>query len=331
VDRVSAALRQATVVANAVLYENYLLHPDRAAAGKNRLRWQFGVLVPPGAQPQSGEHDSVQTECLLAPEMGAALHVRLRYLQMQSRTVELAGADHRYRPVPSARVAGAESVSGEEAVQREVDTELPVAALLDGVRRVPFAVPGGEDVEVMSAERPAVRLVRRRWPLSGMLEVGAHRLDGPYGGLRLRVEVHNDVVWREYDTPRDAVLRRALIGVHALIAVTDGRFLSMLHPPAWAAAAARDCVNVRTWPVLVGEARRADAMLSAPIILYDYPAIAPRRPAPLPDATEIDEVLTLRTMTPTDEEKRHARATDERIGQMLERMEPMPPEMLERP
>lgn len=293
VDRVSVVLRQAAAVADAVLYEGYLRYPYRAPAGKNRVRWQFGVLVPPGAQPQSGEHDSAQTECLLAPEAGAALRVRLRFLQVQSRAVELAGPDGRYRPVPSARVAGAEFISWDEAVEREVDAELSVTELLDGVRRIPFAVPGGEDVELLSAQRPAARLVRRRWPLSGVLEVGAHRLDGPYGGLRLRVEVHNDVVWRDYEARRDAVLRRALIGAHALMAVTDGRFLSMLAPPSWAAAAARDCVNVRTWPVLVGHPQRADAMLSAPIILYDYPTIAPQLPDRVFDVTEIDEILTL--------------------------------------
>ena len=35
-------------VADAVLFEGYLLYPYRASAQKNRLRWQFGVLTPPG-------------------------------------------------------------------------------------------------------------------------------------------------------------------------------------------------------------------------------------------------------------------------------------------
>ncbi|MEV1288598.1 hypothetical protein [Micromonospora sp. NPDC049679] len=299
-DRVSTVLRQAAAVADALLYEGYRLHPYRAHAGKTPVRRELGVLVPPGAQPQSGEHDSAQTECLLAPETGAALRVRLRFLQVQSRTVELAGADQRYRPVPSARVAGADFVSWQEAVEREVDAELPVAGLLDGVRRIPFAVPGGEEIEVLSAQAPAARIVRRRWPLCGVLEVGAHGLDGPHGGLRLRVEVHNDVAWRDYDASRDEVLRQSLIGAHALIVVTAGRFLSMVDPPAWAVAAARDCVNVRTWPVLVGEPRCADAMLSTPIMLDDYPTVAPRRAAPFFAPTGVDGILTLGRTALTD-------------------------------
>ena len=36
-------------VADAVLYEGYLLYPYRASSSKNHARWQFGVLGPPGA------------------------------------------------------------------------------------------------------------------------------------------------------------------------------------------------------------------------------------------------------------------------------------------
>ena len=36
-------------VADAVLYEGYLLYPYRASSAKNQVRWQFGVLGPTGA------------------------------------------------------------------------------------------------------------------------------------------------------------------------------------------------------------------------------------------------------------------------------------------
>jgi hypothetical protein len=35
-------------VADALLYEGYVLYPYRASSGKNTNRWQFGVLMPPG-------------------------------------------------------------------------------------------------------------------------------------------------------------------------------------------------------------------------------------------------------------------------------------------
>ena len=71
-------------------------------------------------------------------------------------------------------------------------------------------------------------------------------------------------------------------------------------------------------------------MLSSPIILYDHPAIAPESPGDLFDAIEIDEILSLRTLALTDEEKREARATDPRGGAMIDRAETLPPELLER-
>ena len=46
VDRFAAA----RAVADAVLYEGYVLYPYRASARKNQLRWQFGVLGPAGVR-----------------------------------------------------------------------------------------------------------------------------------------------------------------------------------------------------------------------------------------------------------------------------------------
>jgi hypothetical protein len=88
--------------------------------------------------------------------------------------------------------------------------------------------------------------------------------------------------------------------------------------------------NRHTFPVLVGEPGQRDVMLSSPIILYDHPQIAPESPGDLFDSTEIDEILTLRILTLTDEEKREARATDERARRILDRSEAIPPEIFER-
>jgi hypothetical protein len=60
-------------------------------------------------------------------------------------------------------------------------------------------------------------------------------------------------------------------------------------------------------------------MLSAPIILYDHPQVAPESPGDLYEATEIDENLTPHTATLTEDEKRHARAADPRVAQVIDR------------
>jgi hypothetical protein len=116
-------------------------------------------------------------------------------------------------------------------------------------------------------------------------------------------------------------LLRALVSTHTILGVGDGAFVSLLDPPApWAEAAAA-CRNIGTWPVLVGAEGDRDTMLSSPIILYDYPQVAPESPGDLFDGTEIDEILTLRILTLTDDEKRAMAAVDERARALLTRTE----------
>src|SRR5439155_1543546 len=101
-------------------------------------------------------------------------------------------------------------------------------------------------------------------------------------------------------------------------------------PPEWAAPYAEACINMATWPVLVGPEECRELVLSSPVILYDHPRIAAESAGDLFDVTEIDEILTLRTLALTDEEKREARATDPRAAELLDRLDGLPPEMLER-
>ena len=69
-------------------------------------------------------------------------------------------------------------------------------------------------------------------------------------------------------------------------------------------------------------------MLVSPIILYDHPEIAEQSEGALFDSTEIDEILTLRVMTMTDEEKAAARATDPLAAQIIDRCDSMSPEAM---
>jgi hydrogenase maturation protease len=102
----------------------------------------------------------------------------------------------------------------------------------------------------------------------------------------------------------------------------------LLEPPEDLKGVAASCQNVGAWPVLVGAEGDRDTMLASPIILYDYPQIAPESPGDLFDGTEIDEILALRILTMTDDEKSEMRNTDERARKMLERTENLPMEHL---
>ncbi|MGI8912865.1 MAG: hypothetical protein ACR2JY_03565 [Chloroflexota bacterium] len=129
---------------------------------------------------------------------------------------------------------------------------------------------------------------------------------------------------------RDFALLQAFVSAHVILGLRAGAFVSLLDPPERYVQAAAECSNVGVWPVLVGAAERRDTMLASPIILYDYPEVAPESPGDLFDGTEIDEILTLRILAMTDAEKEEMRQTDERARALLERTEQLQPAQLAR-
>jgi hypothetical protein len=193
-------------------------------------------------------------------------------------------------------------------------------------------VAGNREVELVTDSEGIVRgrVLRETWPVAGLLRLDARRLEGPYDVVVLQAKVENTTPWTDNGGGRDAALRYALVAAHTLIAATDGVFISLLEPPEWARPAVESLENLHTFPVLVGDRAQRDLILSSPIILYDYPEIAPESPGELFDGTEIDEILSLRTMALTDDEKREARATDERAAAIIDRVDSMPQEVLDR-
>ncbi|MFD5101921.1 hypothetical protein [Streptomyces albidochromogenes] len=334
-DGTEARFAVARQVADAVLFEGYVLYPYRASAAKNRLRWQFGVLVPPGWGAESEEHDFQHTECLMEPRAGATLALELRFLHAQRRTVQRSRPGGGFEDVPELHLEDRVLVPWDEGAEERVEVVAPVDELTgDGVT-VPFTRPAREETEpVLDADgRPLGRLVRRCEEISGVVRLSARELDGPYRVMRLTAVVENTTSWSPPDdgtAGRDAALPRSLVAAHVLMCLDAGSFLSMTDPPEWAKGAVASCRNLHTWPVLAGEPGRADLVLSSPIILEDHPAIAPESPGALYDATEIDEILALRTAALTDEEKREARGTDDRAAAVIELADSMPPEVLER-
>ena len=132
------------------------------------------------------------------------------------------------------------------------------------------------------------------------------------------------------DLSRNAASLYALVSTHTILGLSEGEFVSLLDPPEALREAVNGCENMGAWPVLVGAEGERDTMLCSPIILYDYPEIAPESPGDLFDGTEIDEILTLRILAMTDEEKREMAAVDERARALLERTEALSPQALNR-
>ncbi len=252
----SAHLAQARTVADAILYEGYLLYPYRQSAQKNQARFQFGVLMPPAyGVVDDCEPSASQTECLLECPDTAQVRVLARFLQLRHRIVQAAAPDAgEPRAVASLTVGATEYTTWDEATECEQWAAAPVAELLSQERNVEFHIGAGEasDDLIDLDGQLAGRLVRRWNGISGVIRLTAQRVAGPYGALRLRARVENDTIPQTPMRSRDDGLQHAMIGTHALIWVPGGKFLSMTEPPEWATAEVAACVNVGTWPVLAG-------------------------------------------------------------------------------
>lgn len=308
---------RARAVADAVLYEGYLLYPYRGTSSKNQSRWQFGVLGPPGAAEAGlGEDDTLAAQFLV--DGSAALTLVVRFLQLQHRRAEREFAHGAFEPVDELRTPAGSWLTWDEAVECELSFgPLP----LDGrPRTLPVVATAATDIELLTGGR----LVRERREVRGELTVDSEQ-DGDLRRVSVRVRNVGEAAGSKTDS-----IARSMIGTHLIAEVVGGEFVSLLEPPPGAAGAASRCRQHRCFPVLAGPAGTRDILLISPIILYDHPEVAEQSDTALYDCTEIDEILTLRVMTMTDEEKAQARATDPRAAQIIDRCDAMSPDAMAR-
>jgi hypothetical protein len=173
-----------------------------------------------------------------------------------------------------------------------------------------FEFPAGQDAE-------------RSWgALAGEVRVAREPLDGAVERVSVQVINRSPL---PADAARAQAARGALASTHIILQAHGGQFVSLIDPPAGLEAAASACRNEGAWPVLIGSENSSDTMLASPIILYDNPQVAAESPGALYDATEIDEILSLRVLTMTAAEKREAAALDERARALIERTESLTP------
>ena len=241
-------------IANAVLYEGFLLYPYRKSSVKNQQRWHFGTLGSQGGSDPS----MMQTQCLVEGDDSIRVVIKIRFLH--------------------------------DEIEREVN--LPPSPIEAASWRHGFQFP----------------------PIDGVVEIECERLQDRLTRLTVRI--------------RNCGSAGAMLSTHALLGVREGAFVSLLDPPPEFKEAAAACRNIGLWPVLAGREGERQLMLCSPIILYDYPQIAPESAGDFFDGTEIDEMLTLRVLTLSDEEKSELRNGDDAARRILERTEALPPEQL---
>lgn len=285
-------------IADAVLYEGYLLWPYRRSALKNQQRFTFGGVYPPLWDDRS----AVETQVLL--QGGGEIDVVVRCLHVVRRQVLQDGA-----PVDELEAGGERWVSWDEAVEREL-------------RPGPIEIAAGAELEELPGGA-----IRRSWrALAGDVSVGREAVGD--GLERVTVRVVNTSPWTSGG--RDDALRQTLCSTHAVLRARRGAWVSATDPPAELRAHADTCVHDGWWPVLVGDADDHGTLLASPIILSDRPAIAPESPGDLFDSGEIDQMLVLNILAMTEEERRDMRDADPRAREILERTESLSEEEMMR-
>ena len=301
-------------VADAVLYEGYVLYPYRPSSVKNRQRWCFGGLHPRAYCDASGnvEPFAQLTDVLVEAAAGATVEARVRFLHLVRRVF-----------VPH---DGAPFAPWDEAEEREVAVgPVPLDALADAPHVAWVTCDGLERREAV----PGGQVERVRRPVTCAVELAAERLSARL--VRLSILVRNESAFDVGAAgQRDASVPYLLASTHSVCKVTGGAFVSQQDPPAGLAGPAAACRCRGAWPVLAGERGRRDLMLVAPIILYDHPRVAGESPGDLFDATEIDEILTLRIRTLTPDERAEAAATDPKLAALIARCDALGPADLAR-
>ena len=304
-------------IAAAILYEGYILYPYRPTSIKNRQRWNFGTLYPRmyAEAQRPAEPFRLTAECLLVPETHASLDIKISFLQLVRQRPSAPAAD-----TESQHELSDPSLAWEEAVERSSEHHM---LRLDDLIASPLKLTLQMDAAALPEGRSSEPAPR----LQAMLTIGGEML--PDGAYKLRLEFENtSALPSGAAAKRDEALPQSFVSAHVLLGITNGEFVSLLDPAEIYRASAAACSNVGVFPVLAGEEPDRSMILCSPIILYDYPKVAPESVGDFFDGTEMDEMLTLRVLTLTDAEKQEMREGDPRARRILERTEALTAESM---
>ena len=305
-------------IAAAILYEGYILYPYRPTAIKNRQRWNFGTLYPRiYAEAQRPEEPyRLVAECLVEADANSSLDLKLSFLQLVRQQPNSSNA-----PLDDPGELSDLSLAWDEAVERTSEQSgLSISDLA--------AAPLQQNIHIESSSPAGIQTgIQEDQSLEALLSIHAELTPG--GAYKLHLELENVTPLLSGRAPkREEALPRSLVSAHVLLGVRGGAFVSLLDPPEMHRESSAACKNSGVFPVLAGEEPDRSMMLCSPIILYDYPKVAPESEGNFFDGTEMDEMLTLRVLTLTDEEKLEMRNGDPRARAILERTEALTEDLM---
>ena len=190
------------MIADAVLYEGYILYPYRASAVKNRQRFNFGTIYPQVYSEISGgaEPWKMRTECLVAGRW-PKVEARVRFLHLRLREVwQVTTPGGEYCPdiepvhevVDSLRIGDQTFSTWQEAVERELTLPGLEIAGIGEPQRTPFAFEAGSEREPLHDQSGLMvgLLVRNQCALHGTLEITCSRIDEQRFKLSVTIENH---------------------------------------------------------------------------------------------------------------------------------------------
>jgi hypothetical protein len=315
-------------VADSVLYEGYMLYPYRPSAIKNRQRWCFGILYPPAyAEVISGtERSQMHSECLVKGPADAIIQIEPRFLHLSLRQI-FRRIDNGLEAVPSLLIDGHFVENGDEPQERSAIFEFPLSAKR---QQYEFNFPASYRDEPLcdSAGEKLGNASYSQQELRGVVLVSADQIGDDAWKVTIDVANQTPLIGRAGD--RDAALPFAMLSTQVILTANNAQFISLLDLPDDMKQAAAACRNVSNFPVLLGSPGEHEMMLCSPILLYDYPQVAPESAGDFYDGTEMDEMLTLRLITLTEEEKSQMRLADQHMRSLLERTEATEREQLMR-
>jgi hydrogenase maturation protease len=260
----------------------------------------------------------MHSEFLIEVAGKTAVQIELRFLHLVTRQV-WQSVGNRLDPVVSLTVDDRVVESWDEGVERSVEFE--VMPWLRNYQEMQFGFPASyRDEWLRDTTRQTVgRLSRTQHPVKGSIRIAVEGVRETI--KKLKVDITNQTGVPSEERERNGALLRSLVSAHTILTIKNGEFVSLLDPPENLQDEVKGCKNIGNFPVLVGSENERDMLLCSPIVLYDYPRIAPESAGDFYDATEMDEMLTLRVMTLTDEEKNEMRLADDRVRNLLQRTE----------
>jgi len=176
-----------------------------------------------------------------------------------------------------------------------------------------------EKVYENSVEIKEFQISDFRFQIDGKIEISTEKLDGNL--FKLSFNLQNLTENESFkNLSRKEILPFSFVSTHTIFEIENGEFISIIEPPEEFQKYSQTLENINCFPVLVGDKKR-NSILSAPIILYDFPEAAESSFDNFFDGLEIDELMVMNILALTDKEKEEIKKTDDKTRKILEKIE----------